>query len=101
MLLKSFREGLPAFQRREEVLELIASNQVVLLSGETGCGKTTQVPQFILDDAAARNVPARVVCSQPRRLSAIGVAERVASEWGRPVGSTVGYHIRLGKAVLE
>lgn len=51
-----------------------------MISGETGCGKTTQVPQFLLDDAirAGRGAEVNIVCTQPRRISAIGVAERVA-----------------------
>lgn len=71
------------------------NNQVVLISGETGCGKTTQVPQFFMDDALQRGQPCRIVCTQPRRISAITVAERVANEWGEAIGKTVGYNIRL------
>ena len=79
-----FRKKLPAFERRSELVRLIRSNQVVVISGETGCGKTTQVPQFVLDDLLERGEGhrARVVCTQPRRISAISIAERVAEERG-------------------
>ena len=79
---------------------------MVVISGETGCGKTTQVPQFVLDDALLSSAEGRgaaaertrIVCTQPRRISAISVAERVADERDEPVGgvsSSVGYQIRL------
>lgn len=74
-----------------------------MISGETGCGKSTQVPQFILDNwlfqaskLDSNKIPhVEIVCTQPRRLSAIGVAERVADERTERVGQTVGYQIRL------
>lgn len=69
--------------------------QVVIVEGETGSGKTTQVPQFILEDAAESGSHCHIICTQPRRLSAIGVAERVANERTERLGSTVGYRIRL------
>ncbi|XP_077466945.1 ATP-dependent DNA/RNA helicase DHX36 [Stigmatopora argus] len=94
-----FREKLPSYGKREELVQLINSNQVLVVSGETGCGKTTQVTQFILDDHINRNMGSlcRVVCTQPRRISAISVAERVASERAEKVGSgnSCGYQIRL------
>ena len=80
---------------RAELIQKVKENQVVLLSGETGCGKTTQVPQFILDDAWQQGQPCRVLCTQPRRISAISVADRIASERGETVGDSVGYTIRL------
>ncbi|KAK7905216.1 hypothetical protein WMY93_017823 [Mugilogobius chulae] len=80
----TFREKLPAYCKK---------------SGETGCGKTTQVTQFILDDLIDRGVGStcRVVCTQPRRISAISVAERVAAERAESVGNgkSCGYQIRL------
>lgn len=61
------------------------------------CGKTTQIPQFILDDSLTRppEKVANIICTQPRRISAISVAERVAKERVERVGLTVGYQIRL------
>ncbi|XP_045929088.1 ATP-dependent DNA/RNA helicase DHX36 [Micropterus dolomieu] len=94
-----FREKLPSYGKKEELVELINSNRVVVVSGETGCGKTTQVTQFILDDYINRGMGSmcRVVCTQPRRISAISVAERVASERAESVGNgnSCGYQIRL------
>jgi HrpA-like RNA helicase len=77
------------------VLQSIRDNQVTLVTGGTGCGKTTQIPQFILEEATEMNTPLRVVCTQPRRLPAIAVSDRVAKERGERLGNTVGYHIRL------
>ena len=154
--IKGQRERLPACKMVREVVDAIATHQVVVISGSTGCGKTTQVPQFILDDAIAKGtggtcrcpcpaflresrptrvasaravraarpvhavcaarpqrlsvprlvlavrarLPAcppvcRVLCTQPRRISAVGVAERVASERNESIGNSVGYTIRL------
>ncbi|XP_056334421.1 ATP-dependent DNA/RNA helicase DHX36 isoform X2 [Danio aesculapii] len=94
-----FRKKLPSYGMREELLRLISANRVLVISGETGCGKTTQVTQFILDDFIQRGLGSlcRVVCTQPRRISAISVAERVAVERAEPVGEgkSCGYQIRL------
>lgn len=91
----SFR--LPAFQMEEKIVRSIGSNQVSVVSGDTGCGKTTQVPQLVLDDMIRRNrgSEANIIVTQPRRISAIGVSERIASERCERVGETVGYSIRL------
>ena len=90
------RERLPAFLHRASILEAVAQAQVVVISGETGCGKTTQVPQFILEDAVATGGggSCNIVCTQPRRISAIGVAERVAAERGERAGESSGYAIK-------
>ena len=67
------------------------------MSGETGCGKTTQLPQFVLESelAAGNASVTSVVCTQPRRISAVSVAARVAHERGEALGRSVGYQIRL------
>jgi len=71
--------------------------QVLVISGETGCGKTTQLPQYILEEgiSSLRGAHYNIVCTQPRRISAISVAARIASERGESLGETVGYQIRL------
>ncbi|KAG4204569.1 hypothetical protein ERO13_A04G054700v2 [Gossypium hirsutum] len=93
----SFREKLPAFKVKAEFLKAVAQNQVLVVSGETGCGKTTQLPQFILEEeiSSLRGANCNIICTQPRRISAISVAARISSERGENVGETVGYQIRL------
>ncbi|GIY91686.1 ATP-dependent RNA helicase DHX30 [Caerostris extrusa] len=98
--MKNARISLPIADKRADILRLIDENQVVILSGETGCGKTTQVPQYILDHYIEKNKGANcnIVVTQPRRISAISIAERVANERGEnKVGETVGHHVRLNK----
>lgn len=85
------RETLPAAKSREELLKLIAKSQVVLVQGETGCGKTTQVGQFLIE----ADEHARVIVTQPRRVAASSVAARVAEERGERLGQgVVGYSVR-------
>ncbi|KAL8474750.1 hypothetical protein ACS0TY_031257 [Phlomoides rotata] len=92
-----FRKSLPSHKERETLLQAIYKNQVVVISGETGCGKTTQLPQYILESEteAARGAACSIICTQPRRISAISVAERVAAERGEKIGESVGYKVRL------
>ncbi|KAI3447410.1 hypothetical protein Pfo_004075 [Paulownia fortunei] len=93
----AFREKLPAFKVKSEFLKAVAENQVLVVSGETGCGKTTQLPQYILEEeiSSLRGASCSMICTQPRRISAISVAARVSSERGEKLGETVGYQIRL------
>lgn len=66
-----FRQKLPAYQHKDEIIELIEKHQVILIEGNTGCGKTTQVPQYILDDALInkKSTKTRILCTQPRRIA--------------------------------
>uniref|UniRef100_A0A1Y1K8X3 RNA helicase n=1 Tax=Photinus pyralis TaxID=7054 RepID=A0A1Y1K8X3_PHOPY len=93
------RKKLPAWNLRKEIVNTVQSSPVTVISGETGCGKSTQVPQFLLDDwldnYKSNKTHIEIICTQPRRISAIGVAERVADERAERIGNTVGYQIRL------
>ena len=96
------RQTLPVFKYKEEIIERVNVNQVVLLAGSTGCGKTTQVPQFLLDDCWANGKPAKIICTQPRRISAMTVSDRIANERGENIGEgTVGYQIRLESKISK
>ncbi|GLT94049.1 hypothetical protein SLE2022_118120 [Rubroshorea leprosula] len=89
------RSKLPIASFREIITSTVESHQVVLISGETGCGKTTQVPQFLLDNMWGKGEACKIVCTQPRRISATSVSERIAYERGENVGNDIGYKIRL------
>ncbi|KAG8366677.1 hypothetical protein BUALT_Bualt17G0104400 [Buddleja alternifolia] len=92
-----FRSSLPAYKERDTILSAISQNQVVIISGETGCGKTTQIPQFILESEidSMRGAMCNIICTQPRRISAMSVSERISAERGENLGETVGYKVRL------
>ncbi|XP_061172936.1 3'-5' RNA helicase YTHDC2-like isoform X2 [Saccostrea echinata] len=97
--LDAFRNTLPVFKHKEEIIHSISSNRIILITGETGSGKTTQIPQMILDDCTVNNKRCRILCTQPRRIAALSIAERVSAERGEKVGQTVGYQIRLESKV--
>ncbi|MEU3019161.1 MULTISPECIES: ATP-dependent RNA helicase HrpA [unclassified Nocardiopsis] len=89
----SYPEDLPVSARREDIAEAIRDHQVVIVAGETGSGKTTQLPKICLE--LGRGVMGTVGHTQPRRLAARTVAERIADEIGTPLGETVGYKVRF------
>ena len=91
--IKEQRQFLPAFACRSELLQLIRENSVVVVVGETGSGKTTQLAQYLFEDGFSRG--GIIGCTQPRRVAAMSVAKRVADEVGCCVGETVGYAIRF------
>lgn len=95
--MMEFRRSLPAYKERDALITAISYNQVIIVSGETGCGKTTQIPQFILESEieSGRGALCGIICTQPRRISAMSVAERVAAERGEKLGESVGYKVRL------
>ena len=82
MSMMEKRMRLPSYGMRDKLLADIRGSRVIVVSGETGCGKTTQVPQCVIDDMDARGEGAycSIICTQPRRISAMSVAERVSSE---------------------
>ncbi|WZH45080.1 P-loop containing nucleoside triphosphate hydrolase protein [Fusarium acuminatum] len=90
------RQNLPAWRMREAIIGTVRSNHVTIISGETGSGKSTQSMQFILDDLYSQGLGgcANIIVTQPRRISALGLADRVAEERCSRVGEEVGYAIR-------
>jgi len=91
--IKEQREGLPIFKLRNELLQAIHDNQVLIVIGETGSGKTTQITQYLAEAGyTSRGV---IGCTQPRRVAAMSVAKRVAEEFGCRLGQEVGYAIRF------
>lgn len=92
---------LPMWGFRDEVLRTIDQNQIVIVCGETGCGKSTQVPSFILEHQLSQGKPCKIYCTEPRRISAISLARRVSEELGERKNdlgtfrSLIGYAIRL------
>ncbi|GJE85993.1 HrpA-like RNA helicase [Phanerochaete sordida] len=95
------RNTLPIAAYRHEIVSALESSQVLVLSGETGCGKSTQLPAFILEDHLSRGQHCKIYCTEPRRISALSLANRVSQELGEAPGtvgtngSLVGYSIRL------
>ncbi|MFC2546857.1 MAG: DEAD/DEAH box helicase, partial [Actinomyces oris] len=96
-----YPEELPVSARREEIAAAIAEHQVVIVAGETGSGKTTQLPKICLE--LGRGVTGMIGHTQPRRIAARSVAERIASELGTPIGrdGVVGYQVRFTEEVGE
>ncbi|GAM82035.1 hypothetical protein ANO11243_000140 [Dothideomycetidae sp. 11243] len=94
------RKTLPVYQYRNEFLSAIDKYQILIVVGETGSGKTTQLPQY-LHEAGYTNNGMKVGCTQPRRVAAMSVATRVAEEMGVKVGNEVGYSIRFEDATSE
>ncbi|AHG84345.1 ATP-dependent RNA helicase [Bibersteinia trehalosi USDA-ARS-USMARC-189] len=97
--LKIDYPDLPVSARREEILKLISENQVVVIAGETGSGKTTQLPKMCLE--LGRGVKGLIGHTQPRRIAARSVATRIAEELKSELGETVGYKVRFNDQVSE
>lgn len=93
-ILKIRRE-LPVHAQRDEFLRIYQNNQIMVFVGETGSGKTTQIPQFVLFDEMPHLENTQIACTQPRRVAAMSVAERVAHEMDVKLGEEVGYAIRF------
>ena len=92
---------LPVAQRRDEIMEAMRGHQVVIVVGETGSGKTTQLPKMAYELACEEGKKGRIGCTQPRRLAAATVARRVAEEMGTQLGERVGYQVRFVEKVKE
>jgi len=87
------RQSLPIYRLRDQLLEAIAQNQVLIVIGETGSGKTTQITQYLHEEGYTTR--GKIGCTQPRRVAAISVAKRVSEETGTRLGDLVGYSIRF------
>ena len=94
-----YAEGLPVSERADEIASLIRNHQVVVLTGETGSGKTTQLPKIAL--AAGRGKFGLIGHTQPRRIAARSVAERIAKELGEDIGASVGYKVRFTEKATQ
>ncbi len=95
----TYPEQLPVSQKKDEILAAIRDHQVVIVAGETGSGKTTQLPKICLE--LGRGVNGLIGHTQPRRIAARTVAERIAEEIGTPLGETIGYKIRFTDQVSD
>ncbi|KAL4734719.1 P-loop containing nucleoside triphosphate hydrolase protein [Aspergillus similis] len=93
MSIKQQRESLPVYKFRQQLLEAVAENQLLIVVGDTGSGKTTQVTQYLAEAGWANK--GIIGCTQPRRVAAMSVAKRVAEEVGCKLGAEVGYTIRF------
>ncbi|KAL8761189.1 MAG: hypothetical protein Q9184_002679 [Pyrenodesmia sp. 2 TL-2023] len=91
--IKQQRESLPVYKFRKQLLEAVKENQLMIVVGDTGSGKTTQLPQYLAEGGFANN--GMIGCTQPRRVAAMSVAKRVAEEVGCKLGQEVGYTIRF------
>lgn len=85
---------------RSQIIDIVGANQVTIIKGEPGCGKSTQVPQYIYDDwfENGEEDNCEIIVSEPRRIAATSLAERVARERDEDVGETIGYHVRFDSA---
>jgi len=95
----NYQTHLPIYQKRESIIDAIKDNQVVIIAGETGSGKTTQVPLFCLE--AGLGVSGRIICTQPRRIAAISLANYTASGCNTVPGETIGFKVRFKSNVNE
>ncbi|UZJ54340.1 hypothetical protein CBS101457_003660 [Exobasidium rhododendri] len=93
MSMKEQRESLPIYKLRQQLVQAIRENQVLIVVGDTGSGKTTQMTQYLAEEGFTER--GKIGCTQPRRVAAVSVAKRVAEETGCRVGQEVGYTIRF------
>ncbi|PWD87472.1 ATP-dependent RNA helicase HrpA [Ignatzschineria cameli] len=95
----NYQTDLPIYQAREEIIEALKSHQVLIVCGETGSGKTTQLAKFCLETGLGAR--GRIGHTQPRRLAALSVAERIAEEFNSPLGEFVGYKMRFNEEMSD
>ncbi|EYU42417.1 hypothetical protein MIMGU_mgv1a026582mg, partial [Erythranthe guttata] len=92
---EEIRRSFPIYKLKNELVQAVHDNQVLVVIGETGSGKTTQLTQYLADTGKYTTDGKKIGCTQPRRVAAISVAKRVAEEFGSPLGQEVGYTIRF------
>ena len=96
-----YSKNLPITEKRQTILDTINHNRVTIIQGATGSGKTTQVPQYILDQCAKENRHCKIICTQPRRIATTTIARHICSERKWQLGNLVGYQIQLDKKTSE
>ena len=97
----NYDKKLPVYKYHDEIVRTIETNQVTIVQGVTGCGKTTQVAQYIIDDYARQNRHCNIVVTQPRRIAAMSIARRVCDERRWPLGTVCGYQVGLDRKTSE
>lgn len=100
MSLEEVKKSLPVYNYRDRLIQAVKENQVLIIEGETGSGKTTQIPQY-LHEAGFTKDSKKIGCTQPRRVAAMSVAARVSQEMGVKLGCEVGYSIRFEDCTSE
>ncbi|KAL7306698.1 hypothetical protein TKK_0001370 [Trichogramma kaykai] len=91
--------NLPIMENKEDILNMVNSHMIGIIEGSTGCGKSTQVPQFFLDYCREHHLNCNIIVTQPRRIAALSIAKRVAKERKWPLGSIVGVQVGMFKLV--
>jgi HrpA-like RNA helicase len=102
--IRQMREKLPIFMRESDVLDSVNNNLITIVCGETGSGKSTQLPQFLLENSYSNKNgpnPGKIGVTQPRRIAAISLAKRVSEELGSKLGQLVGYQVRYEQQQLS
>ncbi|XP_014781219.1 pre-mRNA-splicing factor ATP-dependent RNA helicase DHX16, partial [Octopus bimaculoides] len=100
MSISETRKSLPIYPFRDDLIEAIQDHQILIIEGETGSGKTTQIPQYLYEAGYCKN-KMKIGCTQPRRVAAMSVAARVAEEMSFKLGNEVGYSIRFEDCTSE
>ncbi|OCT66226.1 pre-mRNA-splicing factor ATP-dependent RNA helicase DHX16 [Xenopus laevis] len=98
--IQEVRRSLPVFPYRSDLLQAVSNHQILIIEGETGSGKTTQIPQYLHEHGYTNN-GLKIGCTQPRRVAAMSVAARVSEEMGVKLGNEVGYSIRFEDCTSE
>jgi HrpA-like RNA helicase len=98
---KDVENMLPIEAFREDILARVSVEGVTTINGETGCGKSSMVPKFLLDRALEKGVKANIIVCQPRRIAAVSLAKRVAGLYGEDMGGKVGYRVGHGERCVS